>query len=149
VTIRGDSLAVNGDISGATPYEEDAAILIDIDDPTGSANIDISCNEISRNGVPGIQLANATYPDIHHNAIFGNERGKSGTRHNIILAENFGGFSPTVNARSNYWGAPYTDPADSVIIKGTILDGDSGAPGVTALVIVGPWLNDWPDSNCQ
>jgi len=50
VIIQGDSISVNGDISGATPYEDDAGILINIDDPDGLATIDISCNEISRNG---------------------------------------------------------------------------------------------------
>jgi hypothetical protein len=148
VIIMGDSIAVNGDLSGATPYEDDAGILIDVDDPDGLANIDISCNEISRNGVPGIQLANATYPDIHHNAIFRNELGKSGNRYNIVLAEGYGGNSATVSARENYWGAPYSAPADSVEIKLSIRDGDDGVPGVTATVIIGPWLNDWPDAIC-
>jgi len=150
VFIRGDSIAVNGDMSGGTVYVEDAGIVIDIDDPSGATNIDISCNEISRNGVPGILLVNAVYPSIHNNGMFGNERGKTGVNFNIRLDDGFGGVSPTLDARDNYWGAPFPDPADSLLIKQNIRDIDK-APGaeITVRVIVGPWLGDWPAASCQ
>ncbi|UCG52611.1 MAG: right-handed parallel beta-helix repeat-containing protein [Candidatus Latescibacterota bacterium] len=148
VVISGDSIAVNGDLSGATPYDDDAGILIDIDDPVGTASIDISCNEISRNGTTGIQLANAVYPFIHHNAIFGNERGKSGERFNIRLTNNFGGVIPTIDARNNYWGAPFTNPAaDSTTIKRSIRDVEDAA-GITVRVLIYEWLNEWPTPQC-
>lgn len=150
VFIRGDSIAVNGDMSGGTVYVEDAGIVIDIDDPSGRADIDISCNEISRNGVPGILLVNAVYPSIHHNGMFGNERGKTGANFNIRLDDGFGGIPPTLDARNNYWGAPFPDPADSLLIKKNIRDIEKApGAGITVQVIVGPWLGDWPDASCQ
>jgi hypothetical protein len=150
VSIRGDSIAVNGDISGSSVYVDDAGIVIDMQDPYGGSSIDLSCNEISRNGVPGILLVNAVYPAIHNNGIFGNERGKSGANFNIRLADDFGGFVPTLDARGNYWGAPFTDPADSVLIKNTIRDIDTApGAGITVRVIFEPWLGDWAKANCQ
>jgi hypothetical protein len=149
VVIRGDSIAVNGDISGAAVYTDDAGIVIDIDDPFGLSDIDISCNEISRNGVPGILLKNAVYPAIHQNGIFGNERGKTSSNFNIRLADNFGGNPTTLDARKNYWGAPFPNPADSLMIKQTIRDIDKApGAGITTRVIIGPWLGDSSEAGC-
>ncbi len=145
VIIRGDSIAVNGDLSGSTPYEDDAAILINLDDPFGTVYIDISDNEISRNAFPGMQLTNAVFPFVHHNAIFANEFGKSGTRFNIRLTDDFGsqGGQDTIDARCNYWGGFYPNPADSVMIKAGIRDADDNAT-ILVDVIVTPWLSQWP-----
>jgi hypothetical protein len=150
VVIQGGNITFNGDIATHTPNEDEAGILISLDDPNGSADIQIFCNEISNNGVPGIQLINAVYPDIHHNAIYRNERGNAQPRLNLRLANDFGGVETTLFTRENYWGAPYDDPADSVFIKETIRDVDDGAgTGITVQVIVDPWLHAWPDVNCQ
>ncbi|MEJ2721060.1 MAG: hypothetical protein P8181_07940, partial [bacterium] len=147
VIVSGDSIATNGDLSGGTAYDDDAGILIDLQG-AGIPAIDISCNVISINGVPGIQLAHTAYPDIHYNSIWGNERGKIGNRFNIRLADEFGGGGPTVDARNNWWGGPYADPADSVTIKQTIRDADDG-DFTMVRVLIDPWLNAWPDDNCK
>lgn len=145
VIIRRDSIAVNGDLSGSTPYEDDAGILINLDDPFGMVSIDIYENEISRNGLPGIQLANAVFPIIHNNAIFSNELGKPGTRFNLRLVDEFGSVTGPdwIDARCNYWGGVYPNPEDSVMVKAGIRDGDDNTT-INATVTVTPWLSGWP-----
>jgi len=147
VVIRGDSLAVNGDISGSTVYTDQAAIYIDISDYSSNSVIQILENTISRNGFPGIQLARASYPEIRDNSIFSNELGKTGQRFNIWLDNEFGGASPqdsTISAQLNYWGAPYTNTAtDSLVIKQMIRDSED-SERVNARVLIYPWLHAAP-----
>jgi parallel beta-helix repeat protein len=146
VVISGNSLALNGDISGATAYTNQAAIYIDIPDYSRDSAIHILDNEISNNGFPAIHLVRACYPEIHNNSVFDNERGKVGQRYNIRLQNGFGVGGPqdTLGARQNYWGAPYTTPAtDSLVIKQTIWDSEDAA-GIAVRVIVYPWLHAAP-----
>jgi len=146
VVISGDSLAVNGDISGQTPYTDQAAIYIDIPDYSRKTEIQILNNKISRNGFPGIQLVRASYPEIHDNSIFSNELGKAGPRYNIRLENSFGVGGPqeTIDAQQNYWGAPFTNPAsDSLLIKQMIRDSEDGA-GIAVRVLIYPWLSAVP-----
>jgi parallel beta-helix repeat protein len=146
VVISGDSLAVNGDISGETPYTDQAAIYIDIPDYSRKTEIQILDNKISRNGFPGIQLVRASYPEIHDNSIFSNELGKAGPRYNIRLENSFGVGGPqeTIDAQQNYWGAPFTNPAsDSLLIKQMIRDSEDGA-GIAVRVLIYPWLSAVP-----
>jgi hypothetical protein len=147
VLIWGDSLAVNGDISGQTPYTDQAAIYIDIPDYSRDSEIQILDNKISRNGFPGIQLARACYPKIHSNSIFSNELGKAGQRYNIRLDNNFGVGGPqdTIGAQQNYWGAPFTNPAtDSLLIKQMIRDSEDGVGGIMVRLLIYPWLSAAP-----
>jgi parallel beta-helix repeat protein len=144
VQISNDSIAVNGDLSGATPYIDQAALYIDFIDQAGIVPITIDHNDISRNGFPGIQLVNASYPEIDHNAIYFNELGKSGTRYNIRLDNNFGGSIGSIDARDNYWGAAYTNPAvDSLFIKEGIRDIEDDA-SITVRLLIYPWLHARP-----
>jgi hypothetical protein len=150
VVITGDSLAVNGDVTGQTAYRDQAAIFIDMPDTNAVTPIEISHNEISRNGTPGIQLVTGVFPEIHQNLIFGNEFGKAGTRYNIILGEyggnGFGGgsYPDIVDARDNYWGGSYAE-ADSSTIRATIRDSENpGGVPIDALVVIYPWLNVEP-----
>ena len=147
VVISGDSLAVNGDISGQTPYTDQAAIYIDIPDYSRDSEIQILDNKISRNGFPGIQLVKACYPKIHNNSIFSNELGKAGQRYNIRLENNFGVGGPqdTIGAQQNYWGAPFTNPAtDSLLIKQMIRDSEDGVGGIMVRLLIYPWLTVAP-----
>jgi parallel beta-helix repeat protein len=144
IEIRNDSIAFNGDLTGGTPYTDQAAIYIDIPDPDGVVPIEIHQNQISRNGFPGIQLVNASYPVINSNSIFFNELGKSGVRYNIRLDDDFGGSIGTIDARSNFWGGAFTNPAvDSLTIKAGIRDGEDD-PSITVNVLIYPWLNASP-----
>lgn len=146
VVISGDSLAVNGDTSGQTPYTDQAAIYIDIPDYSRDVEIEILNNTISRNGFPGIHLVRACYPEIHNNSIFSNELKKAGQRYNIRLENNFGvgGAQDTIGAQQNYWGAPFTNPAtDSLLIKQMIRDSEYGA-GIAVRVLIYPWLSAAP-----
>ncbi len=141
VVISGDSLAVNGDLSGSTPYTDQAAIYIDIPDYYRDSVIQILGSEISLNGFPGIQLVRASFPEVHGNRIFSNELGKATQRYNIRLDNGFGvgGVQTTLDARYNYWGAPFTNPAtDSLLIQQMIRDsGDNGTIAVRVLIY--PW----------
>jgi hypothetical protein len=145
VIIREDSISFNGDASGGTPYEDDAGILIDLDDPLGTASIEITGNRISHNAFPGIQLDSAIFPVIHHNAIFSNELGQSGNRFNIYLTNDFGsqGGADWIDARCNYWLGAYPNPADSVLIKQGIRDAENHT-SILVDVFVTPWLSEWP-----
>lgn len=149
IVVSNDSIAVNGDVSGSTPYVQDAAIYIAMADTLGTCNIQITNNEISRNAFPAIQLANASYPEIHVNSLFGNNRGKDDTPSNpnfeIRLDNGFGGdVSGMIDARENYWGQPYTNPAtDSLIIQDAIRD-SSDVGSIAVRVAIFPWLNAKP-----
>jgi parallel beta-helix repeat protein len=144
VVVSNDSIAVNGDVSGSTPYVDQAAIYIDMADSFATSDIQITNNEISRNAFPGIQLVNASYPAIHSNAIFFNELGKTTQRYNIRLDNGFGvGVSGMIDARQNYWGAPFTNPADSAAIRLMIRDSED-VGNITVRVAIYPWLNAKP-----
>jgi hypothetical protein len=147
VVISGNSLALNGDISGATSYTDQAAIYIDIPDYSRDSAIRIRYNEIANNGFPAIHLVRACYAEIDSNAIFSNERGKIGQRYNLRLQNGFsvGGSQTTLNATQNYWGAPYTNPAtDSLLIKQTIWDSEDAPGAIAVRVLVYPWLHAAP-----
>jgi parallel beta-helix repeat protein len=144
VVIENDSIAANGDVSGSTPYVNQAAIYIDMPDTLGTCDLQITNNEISRNGFPGIQLVNASFPVIQYNTIFGNELGKDSQRFNIRLDDGFGGGAAgTIDARHNYWGAPYANPADSTAIRQMIRDSED-VGNITVRVAIDPWLNARP-----
>ena len=144
VVISNDSIAVNGDVSGSTPYVDQAAIFIDMADSFATSDIQITNNEISRNAFPAIQLVNASYPDIRSNAIFFNELGKATQRFNIRLDDDFGGAFGMIDARENYWGAPFTNPAtDSLLIRQMIRDSED-VGNITVRVAIYPWLNAKP-----
>jgi parallel beta-helix repeat protein len=144
IVISNDSIAVNGDVSGATPYVDQAAIYIEMADTFAISDIQITNNEISRNAFPAIQLVNASYPAIHSNAIFSNELGKTAQRYNIRLDDGFGeGVSGMIDARDNYWGAPFTNPADSAAIRLMIRDSED-VGNITVRVAIYPWLNAKP-----
>lgn len=140
VVIRGDSLSVNGDISGETPYTDQAAIYIDIPDYSRHSSITIQETEISRNGFPAIQLVRASYPLIHDNSIFSNQLGKDGQRYNVWLNNEFGdgGAQDTISAELNYWGV-----TDSVEIGKMIRDSDD-SDRVKARLLFSPWLHTAP-----
>ncbi len=143
VVISGDSITSNGDLTGQTPYVDQAGVYIDIPDVDGLSAITISGNEISFNGVPGIHLVSSCYPIMNNNTIFANELGKSGTRYNIKLEKNFGGKSDTLDAALNYWGGSYPPATGEALIKQMIRDSeDDGSIGVR--VVVDPWLNAKP-----
>jgi parallel beta-helix repeat protein len=144
VVIANDSIAANGDVSGSTPYVNQAAIYVDMPDTFGTCDFQITGNEISRNAFPGIQLVNASNPIIHNNAIFANELGKTTQRYNIRLDDGFGGgVTDTIDATSNFWGAPYTNPADLTAIRLMIRDSED-VGNITIRVAVDPWLNAKP-----
>jgi parallel beta-helix repeat protein len=150
VVISGDSIATNGDDTGQLTYTDQAAIYIDVDDggDIDISTIDINHNEISRNYLPGIQLARASYPKIHDNSIFSNElKKKTDPKYNIKLDNNVGGSRETIDARQNHWGEGFTNPAtDSLLIKQMIRDSEDSAT-ITARVLIYPWLNVWPPSH--
>jgi len=146
VVVSNDSIAVNGDVSGATPYVDQAAIYIEMADSFATSDIQITNNEISRNAFPAIQLVGASRPDIRDNAIFFNELGKQTIpRFNIRLDDGFGGgVSGMIDARQNYWGAPYTNPAtDSLLIQDAIRD-STDVRSISVRVAIYPWLNAKP-----
>lgn len=147
VTIRGDSIAVNGLFDG-TPYTQgEAGISIDLIDPMGMVPIEISGNEISRNDFPGIRLINAVFPRITGNGIFGNELLLT-NKINIRLEPPFGdaGGSTEIVAIHNWWGLPFLQDVDSLVIKQGIFDADHpGYPDPSFVrVSVGPWLHENP-----
>jgi parallel beta-helix repeat protein len=142
VAILNDSIAVNGDVSGATPYVDQAAIFINMSDSFATSDIRIENSEISRNAFPGIQLAKASYPEIHYNTIFSNELGKTSQHYNIRLDDGFGGTPTTIDARNNFWGSAFAD-ADSAAIRETIRDSED-VGNITVRVAIYPWLNAKP-----
>ncbi len=144
VVIANDSIAANGDVSGSTPYVNQAAIYVDMPDTLGTCDFQITNNEISRNAFPGIQLVGASDPTINSNSIFANELGKTTQRYNIRLDDGFGGgVTGIIDARQNYWGAAYSNPADSTAIRLMIRDSED-VGNITVRVAVYPWLNAKP-----
>jgi parallel beta-helix repeat protein len=144
IVVSNDSIAVNGDVSGSTPYVQDAGIYIAMADTFGTCDIQITNDEISRNAFPGIHLVNASRPIIQYNSIFANELGKTTQRYNIRLEDSFGGGVPrTIDARQNYWGAPYANLADSTEIRLMIRDHED-LGNITVRVAIDPWLNAKP-----
>jgi parallel beta-helix repeat protein len=144
VVIANDSIAANGDVSGSTPYVDQAAIYVDMPDTLGTCDFRITGNEISRNGFPGIQLVSASDPIIHNNAIFANELGKASQRYNIRLDDGFGGdVTGMIDARQNYWGAAYSNPADSAVIRLLIRDSED-VGNIKVRVAIDPWLHAKP-----
>jgi parallel beta-helix repeat protein len=142
VTIRGDSIAVNGRFQDETTYPDgEAAIALAFDDPTNTVPIDISNNEISRNDFPGIRLLATCFPRVTNNGIFGNEFRKSTGKINIELASPFG--SGAINATNNWWGQTYPQASDSLVIKQGIHDNDDDFQIGTS-VSVTPWKTVWP-----
>lgn len=145
IVISDDSIAANGDVSGATPYVDQAAIFIQMADTFATSDIRITNNEISRNAFPAIQLVDASYPDISSNALFSNELGKTTQRFNIRLDDGFGeGVPGMIDARDNYWGSSFTNPAkDSLLIRQGIRDSED-VGNITVRVAIYPWLNAKP-----
>lgn len=144
VAITYDSIAANGDLTGSTPYVNQAAIYVDIPDTLGECDFKIAHNEISRNGVPGIQLVSACYPAIDSNSVFANELGKTSQRYNIRLDDGFGaGVAGMIDARWNYWGSAYPNLADSVAIRRMIRDSED-VGNITVRVAIDPWLHAKP-----
>ncbi|MFQ5512543.1 MAG: right-handed parallel beta-helix repeat-containing protein [Candidatus Krumholzibacteriia bacterium] len=150
VTIQGDSIAINGEL---TSPNTEAGISLIFDDPLGLAPITISGNTISRNFVPGIALGSpalpmALYPAIFDNNLSGNEFGKaSPPRHNLLLQLDFnanGVFATTLDARNNWWGQPYPSPSDSTFIRDTIRDRQDNPGSIGVWVLVDPWLQGLP-----
>lgn len=143
VVIANDSIAANGDVSGSTPYVNQAAIYVDMPDTLGTCDFQITNNEISRNAFPGIQLVGASDPTINSNAIFANELGKTTQRYNIRLDDGFGGgVTGIIDARQNYWGAAYSTE-DSTAIRLMIRDNED-LGNITIRVAIDPWLNAKP-----
>lgn len=144
VTIRGDSIAVNGRFQDSVVYAEgEAGISLDFDDPSRTVPVEISGNEISRNDFPGIRLITAVYPAITNNGIFGNELRKATNKIYIeLLAPQSGEFpSGEISAKQNWWGFEYPALSDSTLIKARIIDLDDNPLGdVRAKVLVTPWL---------
>jgi parallel beta-helix repeat protein len=144
VVISNDSIAANGDVTGSTFYVDQAAVYVDMPDTLGVCDFQITYNEISRNGFPGIHLVNASFPIINHNTIFGNELGKSSQRFNIRLEDGFGGdVADTIDARHNYWGTLYPNAVDSTAIRLMIRDSED-VGNITVRVAIDPWLNTKP-----
>jgi parallel beta-helix repeat protein len=144
ITIRGDSIAVNGRFKDSEVYVDgEAGISIDLDDQFGAVPIEISGNEISRNDFPGIRLITAVYPVITGNGIFGNELRKVTGKVNIELIAPFGAGGITeIHATNNWWGQNYP-PDDSLTIKAGIVDADDSSQ-IDTNVWVEPWLTFWP-----
>lgn len=144
VSILRDSIAVNGDLTGQVQYQNnEAGIHIDIHNSLGNINVTIRDCEISRNGFPGIALLDVLDPVIDNNGIFGNMLGRGGTRFNLVVAPPFGSIYVThIDARNNYWGFPYPNPADSTQIHDGIFDNKDNSSSVP--VWVTPWLSTNP-----
>ena len=144
VVISNDSIAANGDVSGSTPYVNQAAIYVDMPDTFRTCDFQIKNNEISRNAFPGIQLVGASYPTVSNNAIFANELGKTSQRYNIRLDDGFGGgVTGMIDARQNWWGAAYPSAEDSTAIRVMIRDSED-VGNITVRVAIDPWLNTKP-----
>lgn len=141
ITIRNDSVAVNGVFDGSGYVDGEAGISLDFPDPTGLVTVDISGNEISRNDFPGIRLRTGVFPNISNNGIFGNERFKPTTKIQIELLEPFP--AGQINASNNWWGQPYPTPADSTTIRDGIVDNEDNS-NIGTSVWVTPWLNSAP-----
>ena len=144
VTIRGDSIGVNGDLFGGASYDNhEAGISIELSDNLGVIPVDISDNHVSRNGFPGIVLVDAVYPVIKNNTISGNERGQTGQRFNLRLEPTFGGVLTTIDARMNFWGAEHPNLADSVLIRLGIYDSANDGT-IDVRVRMDNWLSTEP-----
>lgn len=142
VTIRGDSIAVNGRFEDVTDYPDgEAGITLAFSDPSGMVPIDISDNEISRNDFPGIRLLATVFPTITNNGIFGNELRKASGKINIELVSPYG--NGAINATLNWWGQAYPQSSDSLAIKQGIYDADDNLQ-IGTRVSVTPWKPVWP-----
>ena len=147
VTIRGDSIAVNGRFSDSVVYTEDeAGISLDFDDAFETVPVEISGNEISRNDFPGIRLITAVFPVINNNGIFGNELRKATNKIDIQLIPPQAGQFPSgeIDAKNNYWGFRYDDPGDVDEIKARIIDIQDNPVDIRTRVLVTPWLHEAP-----
>jgi hypothetical protein len=143
VEISGDTIAWNGDLTGKTPYVDQAAVYISLPDSLATSAITLNGNDIYFNGVPGIQLVGACFPIMNYNTIYANELGKTGTRYNIKLDNGFAGAHDTIDATSNYWGGAYPPATGEALIKEMIRDSeDSGT--IKVRVLVTPWLDVEP-----
>ena len=141
ITIRNDSIAVNGLFDG-TPYAEgEAGISLDFPDQGGLVTVDIFGNEISRNDFPGIHLKTGVFPVINNNGIFGNELLKATNKIQIALLEPFP--AGQINASGNWWGQVYPNPADSTTIRNGIIDNEDNS-NIGTSVWVTPWLGSAP-----
>jgi parallel beta-helix repeat protein len=144
IVVSNDSIAVNGDVTGSTPYVQDAGIYIAMADSDLTCDIQITNNEISRNAFPGVHLVNVSRPALQNNSIFANELGKTSQRYNVRLEDGFGGGAPgTIDARQNYWGAAYASAADSTDIRLMIRDSED-VGNITVRVAIDPWLHAKP-----
>ena len=116
-----------------------------MNDPGAFVTVRIEDSEISRNGFPGIVLRDVFSPTIDNNGIFGNMVGQSGQRFNLRVEAPFGSITVTnVDARNNYWGAPYPNPADSMTKKLGIFDERDPGNVASVPVLIDPWLNANP-----
>jgi hypothetical protein len=139
VTIRFNDVAFNGRFSDSQIYGDgEAGITLDFNDPGGTVSVSITSNEISRNDFPGIRLRTAVFATINNNGIFGNEFRKATGKINLELLEPFA--NGEIDGTNNWWGFAYPDPADSVLLKQTIIDADD-KPSLNATVSVTPWRN--------
>ena len=147
VVITGDTITLNGDLTGETPYVDQAGVYISMPDRNARSAINISGNEISYNGFPGIHLVGACYPVIHDNVISANRSGTPGSDYgyNIKLENGFGagGVADTIDAKGNFWGGDYPLDTGEALIKEMIRDIDDGA-GIVVRVLVVPWLHARP-----
>ena len=144
IVVSNDSIAVNGDVTGSTPYVQDAGIYIAMADSDLTCDIQITNNEISRNAFPGVHLVNVSRPALQNNSIFANELGKTSQRYNVRLEDGFGGGAPgMIDARQNFWGAAYTNLTDSTEIRLMIRDSED-VGNITVRVAIDPWLHAKP-----
>lgn len=145
ITIRGDSIAFNGDLTGETAYTVEAGISINLSDPQASTvPITIDGNHISINGFPGIRITGplgGALPAITGNSIFGNERNKNpAPRYNLRLEPGFDGpgAMSTIDATNNYWVV-----VDSIAIGQQIYDRRDNV-SIETTVQYSPWLTGAP-----
>jgi len=139
VTIRFNDVAFNGRFSDSEIYGDgEAGITLDFNDPGRTVSVTITNNEISRNDFPGIRLRTAVFATITNNGIFGNEFRKTSGKINLEVLDPF--VSGEINGTNNWWGFAYPSPADSVLLKQTIIDADDNS-SLNATVSVSPWRN--------
>lgn len=145
IQILDNIITSNGDVTGATPYTDEAGVYIAIPDTDAQSTIAITGNQIFNNGVPGIHLVNACYPIVNGNAIYSNELGKLSTRYNIKLEQGFGvgGAGDAIDATMNYWGGYYDPARGESLIKDMVYDSEDHG-SIAVRVVVTPWKNVWP-----
>jgi hypothetical protein len=120
-----------------------SGVEINLDPFVGkNAIINFTDDVIIYNGYHGINLLDGAFPHIERCAIYLNDIYREHNGFNVRIDPSFVGAYDSVDARGNFWGAPYALPKDSTEIQKLIYDKMDNAALPKVLIV--PWCPDYP-----